>query len=164
MSAELEKKAVGDGVHPDQGPPGSSETPQEVVDQLIRSSMEAKTHAYCPYSKFRVGAALLTHDNKVFKGCNVENACYNLGVCAERNAMAKAVSEGYKSFRAIAIASDLNDQFIYPCGGCRQFMREFGQSWEVYPTKSDGTHVKMDVSQLLPMSFGPEDLHQHATQ
>ncbi|CAL8235749.1 unnamed protein product [Boreogadus saida] len=66
MSAQIQRKAVGDGVHPGQGPPGSSETPQEVVDQLIRRSLEAKTHAYCPYSKFRVGAALLTHDDKVF--------------------------------------------------------------------------------------------------
>ena len=68
MSAQLQGKVVGDGVHPGQEPHGSSETPQEVVDQLIHRSLEAKTHAYCPYSKFRVGAALLTHDDKVFTG------------------------------------------------------------------------------------------------
>ncbi|CAL8340100.1 unnamed protein product [Lota lota] len=163
MSAQLQGKAVGDGVHHGQEPLGSSETPQDVVDQLICRSLEAKTHAYCPYSKFRVGAALLTHDGKVFTGCNVENACYNLGVCAERNVIANAVSEGYRSFRAIAIASDLNDQFISPCGGCRQFMREFGSSWVVYLTKPDGSHVKMDVSRLLPMSFGPEELSMRNT-
>ncbi|XP_056129229.1 cytidine deaminase-like [Lampris incognitus] len=137
---------------------GSRMVPQEGVEKLIHLSLQAKEHAYCPYSKFRVGAALLAHDDRVFTGCNVENACYNLGVCAERNAISKAVSEGYRSFKAIAIASDMNDQFITPCGGCRQFMREFGSSWDVYLSKPDGSYVKMSVSELLPVSFGPEDL------
>ncbi|XP_041944292.1 cytidine deaminase b [Alosa sapidissima] len=132
---------------------------QEGVVGLIRASLEAKEFAYCPYSKFRVGAALLAHDGKVFTGCNVENACYNLGICAERNAISKAVSEGYRDFKSIAIASDLSDQFISPCGGCRQFMREFGASWDVYLSKPDGTYVEMTVDELLPGSFGPEDLN-----
>ncbi|XP_072238613.1 cytidine deaminase-like [Leuresthes tenuis] len=72
--------------------------------------------------------------------------------------MSKAVSEGYRSFKAIAIASDLCDQFISPCGGCRQFMREFGSNWEVYLTKTDDTYKKMTVDELLPVSFGPVDL------
>ncbi|KAI1897137.1 hypothetical protein AGOR_G00080090 [Albula goreensis] len=72
--------------------------------------------------------------------CNVENACYNLGICAERNAISKAVSEGHTHFRAIAIASDLKEEFISPCGGCRQFMREFGVNWDVYLTKADGSY------------------------
>ncbi|KAM6927183.1 LOW QUALITY PROTEIN: cytidine deaminase-like [Xenentodon cancila] len=131
---------------------------QDVIEKLIAQSHEAKEKAYCPYSNFRVGAALLTDDNHVFAGCNVENACYNLGICAERNAMAKAVSEGYKSFRAIAIASDMADQFISPCGGCRQFMREFGREWDVYMTKADRSYQKMTVEELLPVSFGPDDL------
>ncbi|NP_001140065.1 Cytidine deaminase [Salmo salar] len=128
------------------------------VEGLIHQSLEAKEFAYCPYSNFRVGAALLAHDDRVFTGCNVENACNNLGVCAERNAIAKAVSEGCRSFKAIAIASDLHDQFISPCGGCRQFMREFGASWDVYLTKPDGSYKEMNVSELLPVSFGPEDM------
>ncbi|KAM6948085.1 cytidine deaminase-like [Lycodopsis pacificus] len=132
--------------------------PQETVEKLIQKSQEAKNQAYCPYSKFRVGAALLTEDDSVITGCNVENACYNLGICAERNAMAKAVSEGHKSFKAIAIASDMNDKFITPCGGCRQFMREFGLLWDVYMSKPDGSHQKMTVAELLPVSFGPEEL------
>jgi len=136
----------------------SSPVSQDRIEALIHRSLQAKEHAYCPYSKFRVGSALLTQDDRVFTGCNVENACYNLGVCAERNTISKAVSEGYRSFKAIAIASDLNDQFISPCGGCRQFMREFGSNWEVYLSKPDGSYVKMDVSELLPVSFGPEDL------
>ncbi|KAJ8360622.1 hypothetical protein SKAU_G00171470 [Synaphobranchus kaupii] len=136
-------------------PPYSS---QEEIKGLIRKSLEAKEFAYCPYSKFRVGAALLTQDGTVFTGCNVENACYNLGVCAERNAISKAVSEGYRTFKTIAIASDLTEQFISPCGGCRQFMREFGTHWEVFLSKPDGSYLEMTVEELLPVSFGPEDL------
>ncbi|XP_029006369.1 cytidine deaminase b [Betta splendens] len=136
----------------------SRHTSQETVTRLIRQSQEAKKQAYCPYSNFRVGAALLTLDNCVFTGCNVENACYNLGVCAERNAISKAVSEGYRTFKAIAIASDMNDQFISPCGGCRQFMREFGSNWDVFLSKPNGSCLKMTVEELLPVSFGPEDL------
>ncbi|XP_070757971.1 cytidine deaminase b [Enoplosus armatus] len=137
---------------------GARHLSQEAEEKLIHQSQEAKKQAYCPYSKFRVGAALLTTDNRVFTGCNVENACYNLGVCAERNAISKAVSEGYRRFRAIAIASDLTDQFISPCGGCRQFMREFGSNLDVYLSKPDGSYQKMTVDELLPVSFGPEDL------
>ncbi|XP_062329958.1 cytidine deaminase b [Osmerus eperlanus] len=129
-----------------------------VKEGLVARSLEARQFAYCPYSSFRVGAALLTPDGSVFTGCNVENSCHNLGVCAERNAISKAVSEGYRSFKAIAIASDLQDQFISPCGGCRQFMREFGTDWEVYMSKPDGSYLEMRVRDLLPLSFGPEDL------
>ncbi|KAI7794954.1 cytidine deaminase-like [Triplophysa rosa] len=128
------------------------------VKELIGRSLEAKKFAYCPYSKFRVGAALLTHDGTVFTGCNVENACFCLGICAERTAISKAVSEGHRDFKAIAIASDMCEQFISPCGGCRQFMREFGANWDVYLSKPDGSYVEMRVGDLLPASFGPEDL------
>ncbi|KAM8756875.1 cytidine deaminase-like [Acanthopagrus schlegelii] len=132
---------------------GSRQLSQETVQKLISQSQEAKEQAYCPYSKFRVGAALLTPENQVFTGCNVENACYNLGLCAERNAISKAVSEGYRHFKAIAIASDVDDQFISPCGGCRQFMREFGPNWDVYLSKPDGSYRKMTVDELLPAPF-----------
>uniref|UniRef100_A0A3B4T351 Cytidine deaminase n=1 Tax=Seriola dumerili TaxID=41447 RepID=A0A3B4T351_SERDU len=133
-------------------------TPVDKIRELIRQSQEAKGQAYCPYSKFRVGAALLTDNDCYFKGCNVENACTNLGVCAERTAITKAVSEGHKTFKAIAIASDMEDKFISPCGACRQVMREFGSKWDVYMTKPDGSHKKMTVDELLPISFGPDDL------
>ncbi|XP_028261345.1 cytidine deaminase-like [Parambassis ranga] len=131
---------------------------QETIKNLIHLSHEAKKQSYSPYSKFRVGAALLTTDNCAYTGCNVENACYNLGLCAERTAMTKAVSEGHRQFKAIAIASDMSDQFISPCGGCRQFMREFGVKWDVYMSKPDGQYQKMTVDELLPVSFGPDDL------
>ncbi|KAM6976948.1 cytidine deaminase a [Aplochiton taeniatus] len=130
----------------------------EWIKALILKAQKAKELAYCPYSKFRVGAALLTYDGTVFTGCNVENACYNLGLCAERTAITKAVSEGYRRFQAVAIASDLEEEFISPCGGCRQFMREFGDQWTVFLSKPDGRYVEMTVDELLPNSFGPEDL------
>ncbi|KAK1340413.1 hypothetical protein QTO34_018982 [Cnephaeus nilssonii] len=132
----------------------------EDIQRLLLCSQEAKKSAYCPYSHFPVGAALLTWDGKIFSGCNVENACYPLGICAERTAIQKAISEGYKDFRAIAIASDLQDDFISPCGACRQVMREFGSNWAVYMTKPDGTYVVRTVQELLPASFGPEDLQK----
>ncbi|XP_062046541.1 cytidine deaminase [Lepus europaeus] len=132
----------------------------EHVQRLLLCSREAKKSAYCPYSRFPVGAALLTGDGRIFSGCNIENACYPLGVCAERTAIQKAISEGYQEFRAIAIASDLEDDFISPCGACRQVMREFGTNWAVYMTKPDGTYVVRTVQELLPASFGPEDLQK----
>ncbi|CAH2318334.1 cytidine deaminase [Pelobates cultripes] len=130
----------------------------EIIQELLVNSHEAKKFAYCPYSKFRVGAALLTHDGKVYLGCNIENACYTLGTCAERTAIQKAVSEGYKEFKAIAVATDVESDFISPCGACRQVMREFGQELEIILTKSDGTYIIKTLHQMLPMSFGPEKL------
>ncbi|XP_027697233.1 cytidine deaminase [Vombatus ursinus] len=128
------------------------------IEQLIHKSQEAKEFAYCPYSNFPVGAALLTLDGKIFSGCNVENASYPVGNCAERTAIQKAVSEGYKEFRAIAVTSNVKDDFIAPCGACRQVMREFGKHWYVYLTKADGTYQVKMVDELLPESFGPDDL------
>ncbi|XP_036205576.1 cytidine deaminase isoform X1 [Myotis myotis] len=96
----------------------------EDIQLLVLCSQEAKKSAYCPYSHFPVGAALLTRDGKIFLGCNIENACYPLGICAERTAIQKAISEGYHDFRAIAVATDVQDDFISPCGACRQVMRE----------------------------------------
>uniref|UniRef100_A0A3B4CZS7 CMP/dCMP-type deaminase domain-containing protein n=1 Tax=Pygocentrus nattereri TaxID=42514 RepID=A0A3B4CZS7_PYGNA len=87
-------------------------------------------------------------------GCNVENACTALGICAEKTAISKAVSEGHRDFKAIAVASDMVESYISPCGGCRQFMREFGLEWDIYLSKPDGTFMKMTVEELLPESFG----------
>ncbi|MBZ3882137.1 Cytidine deaminase [Sciurus carolinensis] len=190
----------------------------EHVQRLLLSSREAKKSAYCPYSRFPVGAALLTRDGRIFSDgppgmvmntsnnclrimdcrlltfhgwrhspvacgasaglngqspplakaapqslgarCNVENASYTLGICAERTAIQKAISEGHKDFKAIAISSNLQDDFISPCGACRQVMREFGTDWAVYMTKPDGTYMVRTVQELLPASFGPEDLQK----
>uniref|UniRef100_A0A8C5QCK6 Cytidine deaminase n=1 Tax=Leptobrachium leishanense TaxID=445787 RepID=A0A8C5QCK6_9ANUR len=130
----------------------------EVVQKLILQSHQAKTFAHCPYSKFRVGAALLARDGKVYLGCNVENACYTLGTCAERTAIQTAVSEGTKEFKAIAVATDVEDEFISPCGACRQVIREFASDLEIILTKPDGSYIVKTLQQLLPFSFGPENL------
>ncbi|XP_051899304.1 cytidine deaminase-like isoform X2 [Pristis pectinata] len=130
----------------------------EEADKLIRKSHEAKAFSYSPYSKFPVGAALLTEDGRIFTGCNIENASLTVGICAERVAIHKAVSEGCTNFKSIAIASDRADHFITPCGACRQVMREFGTKWEVHMTKPDMSCKTMTVEELLPMSFGPKDL------
>ncbi|XP_059177203.1 cytidine deaminase-like [Physella acuta] len=125
------------------------------VEELIQKSLEARQHSYCPYSRIRVGAALLTSDGHIFTACNVENASYGLTVCAERAVIVKAVSEGHQNFKAISIASNLVD-FISPCGGCRQFMYEFGCDIDVYMTKPDRTYRKMTTGELLPLGFsGP---------
>ncbi|XP_068598203.1 cytidine deaminase-like [Brachionichthys hirsutus] len=142
---------------------GAEHLSHETVKKLVKQSQEAKRQSYSPYSKFRVGAALLTAENKVFTGCNVENACNALGLCAERTVIVKAVSEGHRCFKAIAIASDLEDKVISPCGGCRQVMREFGSNWDVYLSKPDGSYVMMTVDELLPTSFGPEDMMSHVS-
>ena len=91
---------------------------------LIDKAHEAMKNAYSPYSGFKVGAAILTKDGKIFTGCNVENASYGATICAERCAATKAVSEGSNEFTAIAIVSS-SDKFTYPCGICRQFLSEF---------------------------------------
>uniref|UniRef100_A0A8B9DL40 Cytidine deaminase n=3 Tax=Anser cygnoides TaxID=8845 RepID=A0A8B9DL40_ANSCY len=140
------------------GMEGSVRPQGERLQLLLRRCREAKACAYCPYSRFPVGAALLTAGGEIFSGCNVENACYSLGVCAERTAIQKAISEGHTRFRAMAIASDMGTEFIVPCGACRQVMREFGKDWDVYLTKPDGTYIVKKLDELLPLSFGPEDL------
>ena len=97
-------------------------------EELVKKAIEASKNAYCPASNFRVGAALLTVDNKVYLGCNIENASYSLTNCAERTAFFKAISEGERNFRAIAIVGTVSEsfeEFCYPCGACRQVMSEF---------------------------------------
>ncbi|XP_060115309.1 cytidine deaminase [Heteronotia binoei] len=134
------------GVRPDQ------------IQPLLDACREAKRFAHCPYSNFPVGAALLTWEGKIFSGCNVENASYPLGVCAERTAIQKAVSEGYTKFRAMAVTSNMKEAYAMPCGACRQVLREFGKQWDLYCTKADGTYIVKTLEELLPHSFGPEDL------
>ncbi|KAM3921259.1 cytidine deaminase [Leptodactylus fuscus] len=151
-----------DGVHINNGHSGLNNPDcglePELIQKLIQKSHEAKTKAHCPYSRFRVGAALLSQDGRIFLGCNIENACYTLGICAERTAIQTAVSEGSKKFTAIAIASDVEEEYITPCGACRQVMREFGSEWQIFLTKPNGSYVLKTLHQLLPMSFGPENL------
>jgi cytidine deaminase len=129
---------------------------QTTVDKLIDASFAAKSRAYCPYSNFPVGAALLCDDGTIVLGCNVENAAHSPGVCAERTAISSAVAQGHRKFKAIAIATDVNDSFVFSCGTCRQAMAEFGLDWKVYITKPDKSYVSKTVRELLPFSFGSE--------
>ncbi|XP_064642331.1 cytidine deaminase-like isoform X2 [Lineus longissimus] len=134
--------------------------PEYNIDDLINRSHEMKNFSHSPYSNFRVGAALVTEDGSIFSGCNVENAVLGLSICAEKTAICKAVSEGHKKFEVMVVASDMQDQFIAPCGPCRQFMAEFGMETEVYMTKPDKTYNKMTVSELLPAGFEPSHLQK----
>lgn len=124
---------------------------------LIRKALEAKEKAYVPYSNFRVGAALLTSTGKIYTGCNIENASYTPTICAERTAIAKAVSEGERNIVAIAVTGD--SQWTYPCGVCRQVIREFGKDAIVIIVNSEDEYKEYTLSELLPHSFGPEDLN-----
>ncbi|GEQ71550.1 hypothetical protein JCM33374_g5235 [Metschnikowia sp. JCM 33374] len=106
----------------------------------------------------RVGCAILTWSNQIIKGANVENASYGAAICAERTAITRAVMEGQRKFRAIAISSDQADP-ISPCGICRQVIREFGVETPIFMASADGnTVVEKSLAELLPMSFGPENL------
>lgn len=124
---------------------------------LVTRAREAKEHSYSPYSRFRVGAALLTTDGRIFTGCNVENSSYGLTICAERTALFKAVSEGEHSFKALAIASD-EDSFTPPCGACRQVIFELAGNVDVLLTRKNGTYVKTKMTDLLPRPFNGNNL------
>lgn len=122
------------------------------VGKLIEAALSARGRSYSPYSRFRVGAALLTEEGNIFTGCNIENSSYGLTCCAERVALYKAVSEGEKSFSAIAVASDSED-YCTPCGICRQALAEFGSQVKVYMCNRNGKYKILTVEQLLPESF-----------
>ncbi|KAJ3180159.1 hypothetical protein HDU85_004162 [Gaertneriomyces sp. JEL0708] len=125
--------------------------------QLFAWATAAKDRSYSPYSKFRVGAALISSTGNVWLGGNIESASYGATRCAEQTAVQKAVSEGEKQFIAVGVATD-TDGYISPCGICRQFMVEFGKKLWVYNFKLDGSFRKYRLEELLPDSFGPDDL------
>ncbi len=122
---------------------------------LIDHALSAREKAYAPYSGYKVGAALLTADGKIYEGCNVENAAYGLCMCAERTAVFKAVSAGERDFTAIAVATENGGS---PCGSCRQVLREFAPDLTVIITDAAGEHRVTTLAALLPDSFGPEHL------
>jgi cytidine deaminase len=123
---------------------------------LIRRAIAARSNAYAPYSRYAVGAALLCRSGKVFEGVNVENAAYPTGMCAERTAVFKAVSEGEKSFEAIVVATDNGGS---PCGACRQVLSEFGLDLLVLMVDTQGEVLsEATLRELLPNAFGPGDL------
>ena len=127
-------------------------------EQLLEQAIAARGNAYVPYSKFPVGAALLTAEGKVYLGCNIENAGYSLMNCAERTAMFKAVSEGDLKFVALAVSADTEGP-VSPCGACRQVLAEFcAPDMPVYLTNLKGDVQNTTVSELLPGAFTTEDL------
>ena len=126
-------------------------------EELKATAVAMLDRAYCPYSHFAVGAALECADGTVFTGCNIENAAYSPGICAERTAVAKAVSEGHTDFVRIVIAGRSTD-FCVPCGVCRQVLREFAPGIEVICLNGKGEEQVFTLSELLPHSFGPEFL------
>jgi cytidine deaminase len=120
--------------------------------KLIATALAARRHAHAPYSKFRVGAALLTKSGKVYTGVNVENASYGLTNCAERVAVGKAVSEGHRQFQAIAVAAP--SAALSPCGACRQVLAEFGDCVVICVDSRNTKRVRINrLSELLPHSF-----------
>lgn len=120
--------------------------------KLISAAKAAQKKAYAPYSKFRVGAALLASNGKVFTGCNVENASYGISCCAERTALFKAISEGVKSFTAIAVVTDMSTP-CFPCGICRQALYEFSPNLEVIAATLGGDYEIEGLHNLLPHAF-----------
>ncbi len=123
----------------------------------MEQAFKATRYSYAPYSRFRVGAALLTEDDEVITGCNVENASYGLSNCAERTAVFKAVSMGKRRFKAIAVVSNKQNP-VYPCGACRQVLREFNKNITIILSNKHRKPIRTSLSKLLPKSFGPEDL------
>ena len=127
---------------------------EEKRDSLLKEAISAQEKSYSPYSKFKVGAALLTKDGKIFTGCNIENVSYGMTICAERVAVFKAISEGYTDFEAIAISAS-SDETIYPCGACRQVLAEFNPNMEIFVNHDEKSYHLFD---LLPKSFDQEQL------
>jgi len=122
------------------------------MDPLIEASLQAREHAYAPFSKFRVGAAVEDIEGRIYTGCNIENATYGLTVCAERVAIFKALSEGARRFRRIAVAADTTIP-APPCGSCRQILWEFCGDAEVVLVNLAGNEERLRLSELLPRPF-----------
>lgn len=136
------------------------------MEELIREALRMRGYSYAPYSGFRVGAALLTREGKIYTGCNIENASYTPTNCAERTAFFKAVSEGERNFQAIAIAGGAGGaaelDYCPPCGVCRQVMMEFcdEKTFQVILVKSETEYRVMTLEELFPLGFGPKNVQE----
>jgi len=125
---------------------------KEEINRLLDAARGVREEAYAPYSNFKVGAAALGFDGKIYAGCNVENASYGLTNCAERTAIFKSISEGNRKFKALAIYAD-TDRFCAPCGACRQVIAEFGGGILVIQANKNGDYIVNTAEELLPGSF-----------
>lgn len=130
---------------------------------LVQAALDARANAYVPYSHYAVGAALLTEDGEIFSGCNIENASYGATNCAERTAFFRAVSQGVRRFRAIAVAGGMEGEkpveYAYPCGICRQVMREFCRDdFKIIVAKSVEDLQEYRLDEILPFGFGGDSI------
>jgi cytidine deaminase len=123
----------------------------ELVERMIQTAEAARGNAYAPYSRYSVGAALVTTDGRIFSGCNVENASYGLSVCAERNALAAAVAAGARELAALVVLTDSSPPAA-PCGACRQVLAEFGE-FHVLLVNARGERIATTVDELQPRPF-----------
>lgn len=131
--------------------------PDNLLQEMIRQARRASQRAYCPYSRFRVGAAALTGEGKIFAGCNVENASYGLTICAERSAIFRAIAQGATRICAVLVYTP-TDQPTAPCGACRQVINEFGPESDIISVCDGRRVMRLKLSALLAEPFGPHNL------
>jgi len=127
--------------------------------KLVKGALAAKKRAHAPYSHFRVGAALLTTSGRIYLGCNVEISTYALTICAERTAIFKAVSEGDRNFKAIAVVSD-DPGYTPPCGACRQVLMDLAGNIDFLMINGKGKVKVLKMNKLLPHAFGQKNLER----
>ena len=128
----------------------------DIVKRMRVAAKAAMKNAYCRYSKFRVGAAVLTESGEIFAGCNVEDASYGLTMCAERNAIFQAVAKGQRKIRAVVVVTPKKP--VPPCGACRQVINEFNPDADIFSFGKSAVARHFTLSQLLPDAFGPKNL------
>ena len=137
---------------------------KKLIEEMIDLAIEQLNYSYTPYSGFKVGAALLTKEGKIYKGCNIENAAYTPTNCAERTAFFKAVSEGERAFQAICVVGGKDGiltEYAAPCGVCRQVMMEFcdPDTFQIILATSKDQYEIFTLKELLPLGFGPNNLN-----
>jgi len=133
-------------------------TAEPDLDALFAAAQAAQSRAYAPYSRFKVGAAILADDGTIYSSCNVENAAYPVGACAEAGAISAMVAGGTRAIRAILVIGD-GTELVTPCGACRQRIREFAQpETPIVIAGADGIRARFSLAELLPASFGPANL------
>lgn len=127
--------------------------------ELILKAIEARESAYCPYSNFKVGAAALFEDNKIYVGCNVENASFGATNCAERTAIFSGVANGNRTLKELALIGDVNN-YTYPCGICRQVISEFAEDkdMKIYIIKNESEILETTLEKIMPGTFTKKDL------
>lgn len=140
----------------------ASSAPEASLDELIAAAKRVAGSAWCPYSRFAVGAALLTSSGKVVAGCNVENASSGLTICAERNAVFQAIAAGERSFRQLVVYTPTPEP-TSPCGACRQVLAEFAPTLPILCVCDGPGRLETSLSELLPHAFGPESINPAAS-